>query len=330
MTILPSIRPPFFEEYELNKDLNGVEPSKVSIQCLPGYPRLRLQNTTQVQRFLSKEFDLKDLEEIAPKLWTMSTQSSKNISPLHRQKVKRRNIIVTEDPRMHLIWHYDRIFIKPLPEYLLSYNFWQQYLLNPSPNFPDDKVRVMVRKAALGYLRTYTYLIRYESDFRIATSIDLSLVPPRVTWQEFCDFSSSFEDIPDSEVAERYSYGEIRLSRLNFYAKFFMRKSNFQRVNAQYGQYFAQFYGPLLFVFGILSVLLSAMQVEMAVEALTTDNQWTGFWQTCRWGSMICILALIVTMFWLLGLFVYKVGKEWWYALGQRRRRKRDSRVAYT
>jgi hypothetical protein len=43
--------------------------------------------------------------------------------------MKRREIVVTEDPRLHLVWIYDRVFIKPLPKYLLSHDFWQIYLL---------------------------------------------------------------------------------------------------------------------------------------------------------------------------------------------------------
>jgi hypothetical protein len=37
---------------------------------------------------------------------------------------------VAEDPRLHLVGVYDRVFVKPLPKYLLSYDFWQIYLLN--------------------------------------------------------------------------------------------------------------------------------------------------------------------------------------------------------
>ena len=42
-------------------------------------------------------------------------QSSADISPLHRQRVKGRAVIVTEDPKLYLVWFYDHIFIKPLP-----------------------------------------------------------------------------------------------------------------------------------------------------------------------------------------------------------------------
>ena len=58
----------------------------------------------------------------------MSTQSSANINALHRQRVKGRHIIITEEVRLHLVWIHDRIFVKPLPKYLLSHVFWEWFL----------------------------------------------------------------------------------------------------------------------------------------------------------------------------------------------------------
>ncbi|KAL8367881.1 hypothetical protein RB599_003680 [Gaeumannomyces hyphopodioides] len=72
---------------------------------------------------LAREFCSDDLDRVADKLWWMSKQDSGNISPLHRQLVKRRTIVVTEDPKLHLVWIYDRIFIKPFPRYIGSYAF---------------------------------------------------------------------------------------------------------------------------------------------------------------------------------------------------------------
>ncbi|KAI0163840.1 hypothetical protein GGR57DRAFT_451582 [Xylariaceae sp. FL1272] len=180
----------------------------------------------------------------------MSKQDSSSISPLHRQLVKRRAIVVTEDPKLHLVWIYDRIFVKPLPRYILSHAFRQDYLCG------DDENRV--HRAALGFVRTYAHLIRYKSDFRIAQDPSLQLIPPNITWEQFCNFTIAFADIEDRDVSPRYAFGEIRLTRLNFYAPLLLGKSHFQRVEYQYGAYFAQFYGPLLFFIGITSVFLGA------------------------------------------------------------------------
>ena len=83
-------------------------------------------------------------------------------------------------------------------------------------------------------------------------------------------------------MSERYYYGELRLTRLNLYAKFIIGKFHYERVHGQYGAFFARYYGPLLFIFGILSIILSAVQVELGVETLT-NAQWQSFWYASRW-----------------------------------------------
>ena len=193
---------------------------------LPGYPRISFQDRHELLGFLKKEFCSADLDRIASRLWWMSKQDSANISALHRQLVKRRSIVVTEDPKLHLVWIRDRIFVKPLPLYLTSNTFWQKYLGNDA--------NAHIREAALGYLRTYFHLIRSESDFCIARDPSLHLVPTGITWEQFCNFSADLAKISDRDVSERYTYGEIRLTRLNFYAPLLLRKSYYQRMDYQY------------------------------------------------------------------------------------------------
>jgi hypothetical protein len=79
----------------------------------------------------------------------MTTPSSENINALHRQRVKGREVIVTEEPRLHLVWIHNRIFIKPLPRYLLSYAFWEGYLDERSNKLGKDQSDI--RKAAAGF-----------------------------------------------------------------------------------------------------------------------------------------------------------------------------------
>lgn len=282
----------------------------------------------------------------------MSTQSSANISPLHRQKVKNRRIIITEDPRLHLVWVDDKIFIKPLPPYLLSHAFWAEFLQpcrptatttsNASPNTPSANHRIAIARAARGFLRTYSHLIRHESDFRIA--LDEQLLPPSpptstcptpsldipITWTTFADFAASVSSaVSDAEVSGRYAYGELRLSRLNFYAKLFLRRFYYQRRFPQYGTYFAQFFAPILFVFATLSVVLGAMQVMTATEALLLPADgggggavWPGLWMVCRWFSVLT-LVLVVGVCVVLGVLLgYRFVSEWCYAIKDRRGRR--------
>lgn len=281
------------------------------LEYLPGHPRVKLDETSKVFKFLVREFCNDDVDLVANKLWWMSKQDNRNISPLHRQRVKGRNIILAEDSKLHLVWINDRIFIKPLPKFILSYAFWEKYLDSSIEGMERHQSRV--RKAALGYLRTWLYLVKYESDFRIA--IDLGLIPEGTKWDKFCDFTSNFENIPDSDVIGRYAYGEIRLTRLNLYAPITIGKQYFQRVTYQYGAYFAQFYGPILFFFGNLSVVLSGMQVAIAVGQAAPFSNALLLMRVSLWFGVVTIISSAVLAFSLALLWVWKVAKEWKYAL---------------
>lgn len=315
-----ALQPPFREDHQLCHHF-GLPDN--SYPRLPGQPRVALDDSIGLTHYLEQEFCASDLETLAPHLWMMSTQSSTNISSLHRQRVKGREIVVTEDPRLHLVWFYNRIFIKPLPEFLLSHKFWMQFLL--SNTSPLGEKRSKIREAALGYIRTYHYLIRHLSDFRIAQSEDLQLVAPSVTYAEFCNLTSAFGSIEDSQVSARWSYGELRLSRLNIYCKIFLRRFHFEQVHGQYGSFFARFYGPLLFVFGLVSIVLNGMQVELAVEQLN-NAPWKAFQRICRWFSILGILGITAVAATLLALLMGMLIDEWVFAI-KARRRKRGSVV---
>ena len=184
-----------------------------------------------MQRFLEQELWSGNLETMAPRLWIMATFSGANINPLHRQRVKGREIVVTEEPRLHLAWIHIRIFVKPLPRYLLSHAFLKTFLeegLGQAGYSQSD-----LCKAATGFLRTYRYLIQYESDFYIAQQDNLRLIPKDIEWASFCRFILELSHIDDTVVSKRYYYGELRLTRLNLYAPLFLRKFHFEQVHGQ-------------------------------------------------------------------------------------------------
>jgi hypothetical protein len=169
-------------------------------------------------------------------------------------------------------------------------------------------------------------MVRHESDFRIAQDEKVRLIPETVDWEQFCNFTAGFERISDHDVSERYHFGELRLTRLNFYAKLFLYQFHYQRTDSQYGAYFARFYGPLLFCFGILSVLLNSMQVALAVEQISSLH-WIELWGACRWFSVVSLISLGCLALALITLLVFKIVKEWEYALKDRywkRRRAND------
>ncbi len=239
----------------------------------------------------------------------MAKQDAKSISPLHRQIIKQRTIVVNEDPRLHLVWYHDSIFIKPIPRYLLSHRFWQMFLCSPTAP-PETET---VRRAILGYLRTYSLLVKYETDFRVAVREDLQLIPNGVSFTAFCDFIGHFEAVPDAATAGRYALGELRLSRLNLYCIPFLGKMSFHRVYPQYGDYFKTFYGPLLFTFAAFSVILNTMQVGLAAEVGRP-----GYAVFCHQLSTGVLIVMFGLTSWLALLFLFKFVKEWIYALNDR------------
>lgn len=309
--------PPFPKQQQLCADLDGETGGDDN---LPGWPCVPLSDRASVEEVLHTEFYASDLEAVAPRLWIMSTQSSANVEPLHRQKIKGRNILITDDPRLHLVWIHDRIFVKPIPRYLLSHHFWECFLLCQPPA-PDARLELTLR-AAKGYLRSYRYLIRRESDFDMAKQ-DLRLVPQGVEWPEFCRFISNFDRIRDVDVSPRYHYGELRLSRLNFYAPLLFGRSNFLRLHGQYSDYFARFYGPILFVFAVASTALSSMQVVLAVEQLTATQE-VALWYICRWTSTAVLVVTAAIAFGFVLLWLWFFCDEWVYAIKCRVRKRRQ------
>ena len=317
--------PPFKKEDQLNTELDGLLQGDTSIP-LPSQPHLSLDSSTILTDFLVSDICPTKLNKLSPHLWLCSHPTPPNIPPLHNHAVHGRTIIPTEDPALHLVWATGRIFIKPLPPYLLSHAFWTHYLLCDADDDPEKKIVV---KSALGLLRSYYYSIRHESDFRIAQQSHLNLVPSSITWKQWCHFSITLDAIDNSEVAPRYHYGKLQLSRLHWLVRIYLRELNYYYIDGGYGESFTRYYGPLLFVFGVLSVLLSAMQVGMAVEQVQTRD-WTAFWSVCRWFSVSSLVVLAVVSLILLVVFVVKSLDElMWAARAQYRARPR-SRVDMT
>ncbi|KAF7538747.1 hypothetical protein G7054_g2677 [Neopestalotiopsis clavispora] len=228
--------------------------------ALPGDPRIELHDA-DISIYLKEELLTEDLNKLAPHIWLMATQKSGSISSLTEQLARGRKIVISHKPGLHLVWVKNRVFLKPLPEYLLSDAFWQYYLLEEN-EFIDEDQQMEIAKAARGFLRSYTYLIQRKSDFVLATQDKTRLIPEGIEFEDFIRFVKGCK-IDDDGVSPRYQFGELRLNRLNFWTRIFLRKATYYKVEWEYGAYFAQFYAPLLFIFAVVSLLLSSMQVVL-------------------------------------------------------------------
>ncbi len=258
--------------------------SHKSVNYLPGCPNIPL-NSNKISELLRREFCTPILDELYPRLWLVARKSGSNISPLHQQATKGRKIFLTEDSQLHLVWEDDRVYIKPVPLWLLNYQVWLLYLSpaaqeQTSPNRIDPKKKdqssfLSVRQpreraTVLGFLRSYALLIEHYSDFVVAHQHHL--LPPAIDWISWSRFIAHFRNIGDHEVSDRYQYGQLRLSRLHWAVRLFRPRAAltwwfYYLPHWSTTPYLRDMLVPLTFAFATLSLALSAMQAVVSVPA---------------------------------------------------------------
>jgi hypothetical protein len=250
--------------------------SDVQINHIPDEPSEGLSQTT-VHKFLSSVLSTEVLDELYDSLWLFARKSGTSIDPLNRQRVKARDIIAMEDARLHLVWHGSRIYIKPMPLCLLNYDFWAIYLTPPANGNTSSQtgssalqhsILALNRMNVLGFMRSYDMLVRHRVDFALAR--EAYLLPAELDWDSWSKFMVHFRDIKDDDVAKRYHYGQLRLSRLNWAVRLFRprhakTKWFYEIPHWSTGRYIKQAITPLLFGFASLSLVLSSMQVLLTI-----------------------------------------------------------------
>ncbi|KAL4773001.1 hypothetical protein BDW60DRAFT_222174 [Aspergillus nidulans var. acristatus] len=325
MPISPISKAPFPEIAALSPA------SSQSLDCVPGQPDVSL-GQDDVSLFLAQDLETPILDELYPNLWLVARKSGANIDPLHQQKAKGREITLLENPQLHLVWLHNKVYIKPLPEYLLNHYFWAT-CLSPDSEIPSNAdLSPNKRLTALGFVRSYAHLIKYRSDFALAQ--ELHLIPDSIEWAAWCRFIQYFRNYNDNQVAKRYHYGQLRLSRLNWAVRLFQPPSAnavwFYQVPYWSIQTFLRHItAPLIFGFAIISVVLSSMQVLLSAS---TDNPELGLLsvsqnqllrQAC-WAysiSMLILSALISTLLFVVPVTVLIWQISWGF-------RKRGKQVA--
>ena len=66
-------------------------------------------------------------------------------------------------------------------------------------------------------------------------------------------------------------------------------------MHCQYSDYFARFYGPILFIFAIVSTMLNCMQVGLATEQISL-NHWVVLWSISRWFIVSCLVGTVLVL----------------------------------
>lgn len=233
--------------------------------------------------------------------------------PLHRQRLLGRSILVTEDPDEHLVWFEAQISVKPLPEYLLDYDYWDKHMC------ADEELH----QSACGLLLSYTWLVCHQIDHAIAQEI--GLLSKDITWPAWVAFLDVFLDninlVTLSDVSKRYKYGELRLSRLNAIYRLMTPAHSLRNLirgyragSTWYNAFFARHFKWMLAAFAVLSVVLSALQVGLATSMLQNDRDFQNVSYSLTVAALVAVAAGAVTIFvfWL-ALFWYHILSCWWY-----------------
>lgn len=266
--------PPFSLETQLNNE--SLDSSLIPGEYIP---------LTTASEFLHTSLNQEKANAIFRHLWFAGTP--RNFRTLHEQHVFRRNIVPSEDPGLHLIWFNESIYMKPLPPCLMNYDFFQQYICTSESLF----------SLACGLLYSYTHLVRYESDFRIAMKMGLIRVPD-LTWKKWQAYRlelKSFLDTRPSIIDKRYRYGELRLSRLNaIYTLKFGQFIGYHNSYTQYAPYFSKYFTAAILIFAFASVALNAMQV--ATQQNTLDIPPTLATTCYRFSIAILIAVIVITV----------------------------------
>lgn len=239
---------------------------------------------------------------------------------LHHQILINRSILVTEQAELHLVWTKHRIFIKPLPKFLLDPAFWTKYLVCPpasncannNNNDPKCAQRANLASLAHGFLLSYAALIAHESDFKVAT--DHALLPAAVTWAAWKRLTEQLLDHDDAyaSINPRYWYGELRLARLNTvyrfrHARIFRAYSSVTFYSCA-ADFFADNLGKLAAFLGYAVIVLTAMQVGLATDRLRPD----GVFQRASYGfAVFAIVAPLLAVALLLAVFLCLAVSNW-------------------
>jgi uncharacterized membrane protein len=227
--------------------------------------------------FLKKDLNLDRLDKIHSWLWIAGRPQAAR--PLHRQLMMQREIMITEQFDLHLVWRGSHLFLKPLPAYLLDHSFWKKYILCQENDDEKQKEAKILCGCACGLLLSYVWLIQFKSDMKIA--LEKSLIP-KMHWKNWRSFTKSFLSNIDPATLEgvdrRFHHGELRASRLNWIYRAHPRvfsltniiRGYFYGYN-RYGVFFWENFAWVITVFAYLSVLLSAMQLGWHLDQLQYD-----------------------------------------------------------
>jgi uncharacterized membrane protein len=257
-----------------------------------------------IDRYFENELDVSRLSEIHKHLWLAGL--SIPARPLHRQVMMGRDVIVVEQADLHLTWIGRRIFVKPLPAFLLSHLHWTKHIC----------LSKELHSRAMGLLLSYIWLVCQPSDLKVA--IDCGLLPSNMTWQQWMNLVGELVPKIDmrglSNVNKRYEHGELRLGRLNKIYRFapelklkhLMR--GYRSQDTVYGTFFEREFAWLLILFVYISIMLTAAQLGLATDRLQPSLafQRISFGLTMLF-IFLPVVFIVLIIIWFFVLFFYNL-----------------------
>lgn len=259
---------------------------------------------------IEKELDLQRLANIHDWLWFAGLPRLPH--PLHHQLFIGREIVITERLDMHLVWTTGRLFLKPIPRYLLTPSFWTENLdCAPRCNCANNEGSAShiaasfcqsqaLRRRALGFLFSYAALISHRSDFQTAQANQL--LPLEVQWLDWRIFVEELDlEHIHSQIDPRFYHGELRLSRLNIlYAILWTPFRGYVPLWNQYRPFIRDNFAWLAGATVYIAIVLTAMQVGLSTEFLAHSSSFQaasyGFTVFSILGPLV-IAALVIIVF---------------------------------
>lgn len=295
-----------------------------------GFIQLKAPVEADIPQILYKELDIGRLKVVSNWFWLMGRPTP--TKPLHWQHCVGRQVVPMENMGMHLVWTTGKIWIKPIPRFLLDHNLWNDHLRcqsdrrgcsrqSKSETPTGKEPACCLRATALGFLLSYSTLISYESDFKIAR--DLQLIPEELTWNTWRTFVREFLSQDDifNKVERRFRYGELRLARLNIAWRFthFPFATTYMPSYDQYTTFLQAWFATIATVTIYIVVVLTGMQVGLATERLGSNHAF----QTVSYGfSVFSILGPLIAVGLLLVYFLIVLFWNWFKTVAYGKKRK--------
>ena len=263
------------------------------------------QDGGSIQRYLDWELKVPRLNEIHNHLWLAGRPTCAR--PLHRQAMLGRAVTITEQVDLHMVRQESRIFVKPIPDFLMDVDFWTDYLCKDQDLY----------ECACGFLLSYVWLVCSKSDLKMAQKE--GLLDLDVDWDRWRAFTrailSSLDTTSLEGVNKRYHFGELRLSRLNWIYRFLSKNPSLVRVVRGYMYGYNQSsdllqrnFAWVFIAFVYISIVLTAMQVGLATDRLRRSVMF----QSASYGFTVFailtpLVIIIIFLLDLVGLSVFNI-----------------------